>query len=69
MRSRFEVSRTAYTIWVAKMNDDLIIDVNCLAHVYAGGIRVDICRKEFKVRRRVNDSRFSAQTVPARALS
>ncbi len=33
------------------MNDDLIIDVNCLAHVYAGGIRVDICRKEFKVRR------------------
>ena len=33
------------------MNDEVIIDVNCLEHVYPGGARVDICGIEFVVKR------------------
>jgi len=33
------------------MNEDIIVDVSCLKHVYPGGIRVDICGLEFRVSR------------------
>jgi cobalt/nickel transport system ATP-binding protein len=33
------------------MNDEVVVDVKCLEHVYPGGTRVDICGLEFKVRR------------------
>ena len=31
------------------MNDEIIVDVSCLRHVYPGGVRVDICGFEFHV--------------------
>ena len=33
------------------MNDEVVVDVSCLEHVYPGGARVDICGLEFQVRR------------------
>jgi len=33
------------------MNDDIIVDVSCLEHIYPGGIRVDICGLQFQVKR------------------
>ncbi|HAH85900.1 MAG TPA: ABC transporter [Armatimonadetes bacterium] len=51
MHLRYAALRTAYIIWVIKMDDELVVDINCVEHTYAGGVKVDICGKEFKVKR------------------